>query len=257
MSQDLSGQVAIVTGGSDGIGLATAALLARRGAQVVICGRRQELLDSAKAQIEAEGGRIEAVQLDVTDFPAFEALIEDVAARHGRLDMLVNNAMSTHYAPISRLKLDHWRKDFAVNADAVFVGTKAAMKVMAAQGKGSIVNISSTTAIRAMANYSSYSASKAALIQFTAVAAMEGARQGVRVNAIVPGQVNTAATLDFAEKAPELAAKTAEAIPMGRGGRPEELAEAIVFMLSDAASYITGVALPVDGGKAVQLYIPS
>jgi meso-butanediol dehydrogenase/(S,S)-butanediol dehydrogenase/diacetyl reductase len=257
MSQDLSGRVAIITGGSDGIGLATAALLARRGAQVVICGRRQELLDSAKARIESDGGKVEAVQLDVTDYPAFEALIEDVALRHGRLDMLVNNAMSTHYAPISRLKLEHWRKDFAVNSEAVFVGTKAAMKVMAAQGKGSIVNISSTTAIRAMANYSSYSASKAALIQFTAVAAMEGALLGIRVNAIVPGQVNTAATLDFATKAPELAAKTAGAIPMGRGGEPDELAEAIVFMLSDAASYITGVALPVDGGKSAQLYIPS
>ncbi len=96
MSQDLTGKVAIVTGGSDGIGLATAALLTRRGAQVVICGRRQELLDAARAQIAGEGGKIEAVQLDVTDFPAFEALIEDVAARHGRLDMLVNNAMSTH-----------------------------------------------------------------------------------------------------------------------------------------------------------------
>ena len=120
-----------------------------------------------------------------------------------------------------------------------------------------IVNIASTTAIRAMANYSSYSASKAALIQFTAVAAMEGAPQGIRVNAIVPGMVNTAATLDFATKAPELVAKTAGTIPMGRGGEPEELAEAIVFMLSDAASYITGVALPVDGGKAAQLYIPS
>lgn len=257
MSQDLSGQVAIVTGGSDGIGLATAALLARRGAHVVICGRRQELLDAATALIESQGGKVEAVQLDVTDFDAFTALINDVAARHGRLDMLVNNAMSTHYAPISRLTLDHWRKDFAVNADAVFVGTKAAMAIMGKQGKGSIVNISSTTAIRAMPNYSSYSASKAALIQFTAVAAMEGARQGVRVNAIVPGQVNTAATLDFATKAPEIAAKTADAIPMGRGGQPDELAEAIVFLLSDAASYITGVALPVDGGKSAQLYIPS
>lgn len=257
MQQDLAGKVALVTGGSDGIGLATAALLARRGAQVAICGRRAEQLETALARIAGEGGKIEAHVLDVTDFPAFEALIADLAARHGRLDMLVNNAMSTHYAPISRLKLDHWRKDFAVNADAVFVGTKAAMQVMAAQGGGSIVNVSSTTAIRAMANYSSYSASKAALIQFTAVAAMEGARQGIRVNAIVPGQVNTAATLDFAAKAPELAAKTAEAIPMGRGGEPEELAEAIVFMLSDAASYITGVALPVDGGKAAQLYIPS
>ncbi|WP_374527057.1 SDR family NAD(P)-dependent oxidoreductase [Novosphingobium sp.] len=257
MSQDLIGQVAIVTGGSDGIGFATAALLARRGAMVVICGRRQEMLDAAKAKIAADGGKIEAVQLDVTDFDAFTGLINDVAARHGRLDMLVNNAMSTHYAPINRLTLDHWRKDFAVNADAVFVGTKAAMAVMAKQGKGSIVNISSTTAIRAMPNYSSYSASKAALIQFTAVAAMEGATQGIRVNAVVPGQVNTAATLDFAEKAPELAAKTAGAIPMGRGGKPEELAEAIVFLLSDAASYITGVALPVDGGKSAQLYIPS
>ena len=257
MMQDMAGKVAIVTGGSDGIGLATAALLARRGAQVVICGRRQEVLDQARASIEAEGGKVEAVQLDVTDFDAFTALIEGTAQRHGRLDMLVNNAMSTHYAPISRLTLDHWRKDFAVNADAVFIGTKAAMNVMAAQGGGSIVNISSTTAIRAMANYAGYSASKAALIQFTACAAMEGARQGIRVNAIVPGQVNTAATLDFATKAPEIAAKTADAIPMGRGGRPEELAEAIVFMLSDAASYITGVALPVDGGKAAQLYMPS
>lgn len=257
MTQDLTGQVAIVTGGSDGIGLATAALLVRRGATVVICGRRQEQLDIANAHIEAEGGKVEAVQLDVTDFPAFEGLIQDVAARHGRLDMLVNNAMSVHYAPISKLTLDHWRKDFAVNTEAVFVGTKAAMAVMAKQGKGSIVNISSTTGIRAMANYASYSASKAALIQFTAVAAMEGALQGIRVNAIVPGQVNTAATADFALKAPELAAKTAGAIPMGRGGKPEELAEAIVFMLSDAASYITGVALPVDGGKSAQLYIPS
>lgn len=257
MTQDMAGRVAIVTGGSDGIGRATAALLARRGATVVIAARRAEKLDEARAAIAAEGGAVETAQLDVSDEAAYTGLIEDVAARHDRLDMLVNNAMSVHYAPIGKLSLDHWRKDFAVNAEAVFVGTKAAMKVMMAAGRGSIVNISSTTAIRAAPYMSSYSASKAALIQFSAVAAMEAAEAGVRVNVIVPGQVQTAATEDFASKAPETAARTADAIPLRRGGRPEELAEAIVFMLSDAASYITGVALPVDGGKSSQLYLPS
>lgn len=256
MNKDMTGKVAIVTGGSDGIGRATAKLLASRGAIVAICARRLDKLEEARAEI-AQVGTVETHQLDVSDETAFAALVEDIAKRHGRLDMMVNNAMSVHYAPIRKLTLEHWRKDFAVNAEAVFIGTKAAMKVMAEAGKGSIVNISSTTAIRAMANYASYSASKAALIQFTAVAAMEGARQGIRVNTIVPGQVQTAATEDFARTAPEIAAKTADAIPMGRGGQPEELAEAIVFMLSDAASYITGVALPVDGGKAAQLYMPS
>lgn len=257
MGQDFTGQVAIVTGGSEGIGLATAKMLAVRGALVALCGRTQAKLDAAKAEIEAAGGRVEAHQVDVADSTALTAFVEGVVSRHGRLDMMVNNAMSVHYAPIAQLTLDHWRKDFAVNTEAVFIGTKAAMKAMMVAKRGAIVNISSTCGIRAASYMASYSASKAALIQFTAVAAMEGARAGVRVNAIVPGQVQTPSTEDYNKKAPEAAAKTTDAIPMGRGGKPDELAEAIVFMLSDAASYITGVALPVDGGKSVQLYLPS
>lgn len=257
MHRDLEGRVAIVTGGSDGIGLATAALLARRGACVAICGRRQERLELAKAAIEAEGGTVEAIRVDVSDFGTLAAMIADIGKRHGRLDMLVNNAMSTHYAPIDRLTVDQWRKDFTVNADAAFVATKAAMPIMAQGGGGSIVNVASTCGIRAAANMASYSASKAALVHFSAVAAMEGALQGIRVNAVVPGQVQTAGTEEFAARAPQIAARTAEAIPMGRGGRPDELARAIVFLLSDEASYVTGVALPVDGGKAAQLYMPS
>lgn len=256
MSKDMAGKVAIVTGGSDGIGLATAKLLASRGAMVAICARRPDKLEEARAEI-AKHGTVEAHVMDVTDEAGFTALIEDVAARHGRLDMMVNNAMSVHYAPITKLTTEHWRKDFAVNAEAAFVGTRTAMKIMMKAGNGSIVNISSTTGIRAAPYMASYSASKAAMTHFTACAAMEGGPAGVRVNAVVPGQVMTAATADWATKAPETAAKTAGAIPMQRGGQPEELAEAIVFLLSDAASYITGVALPVDGGKAAQLYLPS
>lgn len=256
MSKDLAGKVAIVTGGSDGIGKATATLLAKRGATVAICARRAEVLEAARAEI-AEHGTVEAHILDVSDEAAFTALVEDVAKRHGRLDMMVNNAMSVHYAPLTELTMEHWRKDFAVNAEAVFTGTKAAMKIMMKQGGGSIVNIASTTAIRSAPYMASYSASKAALVQFSSCAAMEGGPANVRVNVIVPGQVMTPATAFWATKAPETAARTEAAIPMLRGGQPDELAEPIVFLLSDAASYITGVALPVDGGKAAQLYMPS
>ena len=254
--RDMEGRVALVTGASEGIGLATAKLLAKRGATVAICARNQERLDSGLAELLSVGNG-EAHILDVAKTDNYTALVNDIAARHGRLDMLVNNAMSNNYASIADLTLERWRKDFVVNADAAFVGTKAAMNVMAAQGGGSIVNVASTNGLLAAARMSSYSASKAAMIHFTAVAAMEGAPLGIRVNTVVPGMVMTRATEDYMRYSGETALRTVDAIPMARPGRPEELAEAIVFMLSDAASYITGIALPVDGGKSVQLYLPS
>lgn len=257
MSGEFAGKVAIVTGGSDGIGRKTSELLAAKGAHVVVLARGMEKLEATRDAILAAGGSVEIHSVDLSDADGYGALVSRIAADHGRLDMLVNNAMSVHYAPLHKLTLDHWRKDFTVNADAVFTGTKAAIAAMRQHGSGSIVNVSSTTAIRAAPFMASYSASKAAMIQFTSVAAMEVARDNIRINCVVPGQVQTAGNEDFARKAPDIAAKTAEAIPMGRGGLPEELAAAIVFLLSDVASYITGVALPVDGGKSAQLYLPS
>ena len=252
----MQGRVALVTGASEGIGLATASLLAARGARVAICARKQDRLEFALAELE-KIGEAEAHRLDVSDTDAFAAVIEDLARRHGRFDMLVNNAFSNSYGAIADLSLEQWSRDFAVNADAVFTGTKAAMAVMMAQGNGAIVNVASTNGLRAAPRMSSYSASKAALIHFTACAAMEGAVAGVRVNTVVPGMVMTKATGDYMRYSGEQATRTVEAIPMQRGGQPAEIAEAIAFLLSDAASYITGVALPVDGGKSVQLYLPA
>jgi meso-butanediol dehydrogenase/(S,S)-butanediol dehydrogenase/diacetyl reductase len=248
-------QVVIVTGASEGIGRATAILLAGQGAHVAICARRREPLAATHAVVSVHGS-VESHQLDVGDADAFAALIGDVARRHGRLDGLVNNAMAVAYKSVADLSLDDWRGDFRVNADAVFVGTQAALAVMIAQGSGAIVNIASLNGLAAMPGMASYSASKAALIHFSAVAAMEAAPYGVRVNVVAPGQIMTPAGEAFAAADPARNARVSEAIPMRRGGRPEEVAQAIRFLLSEEASYITGVCLPVDGGKLPLLHVP-
>jgi meso-butanediol dehydrogenase / (S,S)-butanediol dehydrogenase / diacetyl reductase len=255
MLRDMEGRIALVTGASEGIGLATARQLAARGAHVAICARRKDKLDTGLAELTTAGSG-EAHVLDVTDSEALAGLIADLAARHGRFDYLVCNAMSNTYGAIADASLKGWRRDFSVNAEAVFVAVKAAMAAMGDRG-GAIVNVASTNGLRAAARMGSYSASKAAMIHFTACAAMEGAPLGIRVNAVVPGMVMTAATEDYMRYAGEQATRTVQAIPMGRGGQADEIAGAIAFLLSDAASYITGAALPVDGGKSVQLYLPA
>ena len=253
----VQGKVIIVTGASMGIGKATAQLLAAEGAHVAICARNLDELKKNEQEIRDAGGSVEAHQLDVSDLDSLATFVNGVAERNGRLDGLVNNAMAATYKTIVDTTIEDWRRDFAVNAEAVFVATREAMKVMIPQHSGSIVNISSACGVRAMAGMPSYSASKAALIHFSACAAIEGAPHNVRVNSVVPGQVATPATVAFADAMPDAAAATTAAIPMQRSGQPEELAQAILFLVSDESSYVSGVALPVDGAKTVQLYMPS
>lgn len=251
-----TGKVAIVTGGSMGIGRATALQLADEGAHVIACARRQPRLDDLAQEIASRGGSFRAVALDVSDLDAFAALISDTAAEHGRLDVLVNNAPSVVGGMIADQSIDQWRANFGVCVESVFIGVQAALKVMQPQGFGSIINISSVSSLRAGMAAGAYSAAKAAVNQFTQCAAMEAAPYNVRVNVVAPGAVMTPGLDASTMKNKAMQEAMAGAIPMQRIGTPQEMAEAICFLGSDAASFITGVILPVDGGKTPQMHIP-
>lgn len=251
MAGRLQGKVAFVTGGGTGIGAATAARFAEEGAMVVVCGRRKEPLDEVVARIRAGGGQAEPVQADVSDEAAFVGAIEATARRHARLDILVNNAMAYTWGPLDSTSTADWRANFTTSVDGTFWGTRTAMKLMKAHG-GSIVNISSICGTLGTAWMAGYSAAKAAIINFSRAAAAEGAPNGIRVNVVIPAVVETPATAGML--ADENSRKgTEKLIPMGRVGQPEELANAILFLASDEASYVTGAALPVDGGRSAVL----
>jgi meso-butanediol dehydrogenase/(S,S)-butanediol dehydrogenase/diacetyl reductase len=206
--------------------------------------------------IKERGGSFTGVGLDVADIEGFTRLIEDTAAEHGRLDVLVNNAPSVVGGMIVDQSIEQWRANFGVSVESVFIGVQAAMKIMQPQGCGSIINVSSVSSLRAGMAAAAYSAAKAAVNQFTMCAAMEAAPYNVRVNVVAPGAVMTPGLEASTMKNKALQDAMAGSIPMQRIGLPEEMAEAICFLASDAAAFITGVVLPVDGGKTPQMHIP-
>jgi len=247
----LEGKVAFVSGGGTGIGKATAIRLAEEGAIVVICGRRKGLLDEVVAQIEHAGGKAEAVQADVGDEAQYVAAIEGACARHGRFDILVNNAMAYTWGAIDVISTEDWRANFTTSVDGTFWGTRTAIKLMKESG-GSIINLSSICGTLGSPWMAGYSAAKAAVINFSRVAAVEGAPHNIRVNVIIPAVVETPGTAGMLtdEKARR---NTEKLIPMGRVGQPDEVANAILFLASDESSYVTGAAIPVDGGRSAVL----
>ncbi|MBU6257054.1 MAG: SDR family oxidoreductase [Burkholderiales bacterium] len=251
MAARLAGKVAFITGGGSGIGAATAERCADEGAVVVICGRRQGPLDEVASRIAAAGGRCEAVAADVADEAQITAAIEAAAQRHGRLDILVNNAMAYSWGALESTTTADWHANFATSVDGTFWGTRTAMRLMKEQG-GSIVNVSSICGTLGTAWMAGYSAAKAAIINFSRAAAAEGAAQGIRVNVVIPAVVETPATAGMLADAASRQG-TEKLIPMGRVGRPDEIAQAILFLASDEASYVTGAALPVDGGRSAVL----
>jgi meso-butanediol dehydrogenase/(S,S)-butanediol dehydrogenase/diacetyl reductase len=251
MTGRLEGKVAFIAGASEGIGRATAKRMAAEGALVVVASRRAEVLNELVREIEADGGAAEAAVLDVSKLDDYAAVLRGVAQRHGHLDVLVHNAMSGRAGVLNDITLDDWRENMLVNADACFIATQEAVRIMAPQRKGSIINIASIGGMRSARGHISYGASKAALIHFSASAAVDAGASNIRVNVVVPGLIDTQTMRDgmaFSGN-PNVAQEAAAKIPLGRFGTPEELANAVLFLASDEASFITGVALLVDGGK--------
>ena len=246
---DLTDKVAVVTGGSRGIGLAVAKKLSACGASCVLVSRKKEGLASAVAEIEADGGKAEAMACHTGYVEQIEGLYESIREKYGRLDILVNNAATNpHFGEMLTADQSIWDKTLDVNIKGPFFMTKYAVPLMT-EG-GAIVNVSSVNAIRPGLFQGVYSATKAALVNMTKTLARELAPKGIRVNALLPGLTDT----KFASaiiSSDEIAKMAVSQIPMGRYAQPEEMAGSVLYLVSDAASFTTGTCLVVDGGMMI------
>ncbi len=244
---ELNGRTAVVIGGTSGIGRAIAHGMAEAGADVVCTSRREEQVDVAAAEIEAIGRRTLRVTSDVSDKSSIESLLAECSAAFGKVDILVNSAGRTKREPTLDLDEETWNAILETNLTGTLRTCQVFGRHMIANGYGRIVNIASLSTFVSLFEVAAYSASKAAVASLTKSLAIEWAKHGVNVNAIAPGVFRTALNeklLDESERGREFLTRT----PMGRFGKVEELAGAAVFLASDAASYVTGEVLVVDGG---------
>lgn len=251
MTQQFAGRTALVTGGGSGIGRATALALAAEGALVTVAGRTRDTLEETVRLVQANGGQARHIVADVADESAVEAAVLVAIGDTGRLDIAVNNAgYDGEYQLTAEYSTDMLDKMIAINVRGVFLSMKYELKQMTAQGFGSVVNMSSGAGLVGVAGFSGYTATKAAEISMTKSSALEVAGLGVRVNALCPGLVETPmiASMDPAD---EPMKSLLAAHPIGRIAQAAEIADAVVWLSSDRAGFITGVALPIDGGYTV------
>ncbi len=249
---DLKGRVALVTGGNGGIGLAMARGFAKAGAAVAIAGRNEEKSKKAAAELEALGARTLTVEVDVTSESSVAAMIEATMKGLGRLDVLVNNAGMNIRKPPHLMSLDEWHAIVETNMTSVFLASRASYPIMKKQGGGKIINIGSMASIFGASFLPAYAASKGGVVQLTKVQASAWAADNIQANAVLPGWIETDLTVQARKDVPGLHDRVIGRTPAARWGRPEDLEGVAVFLASAASDFVTGTAIPVDGGFAIQ-----
>ncbi len=250
---DLRGRVAIVTGGNGGIGLGMARGLARAGARVVVAARNADKLRAAIKDLQALGADALAVGVDVTDEQSVDAMIGETIAWGGRLDILVNNAGINIRKPAQDLSLDEWRRVLDTNLTSAFVCSRSAYPHMKRAGAGKIINIGSMLSIFGASFGPVYGASKGGIVQFTKSLAVTWAPDNIQVNAVLPGWIDTDLTRRGRQEIPGLDERVLAGTPAGRWGHIDDFAGIAVFLASAASDFLTGTAIPVDGGYSTLL----
>ncbi len=242
---ELSGKVALVTGGAQGIGKAVGLMLAKNGSEVVISDVNLEMARSTADEIEKMGRRALAIEANVARFEDGEKMVRETVEALGRIDILINNAGITRDGLMLRMSEEDWDLVLDVNLKGAFNCTKAAIRHMIRQRSGKIVNIASVVGLMGNAGQANYAASKAGLIGFTKTVAREFASRGITVNAVAPGYIDTPMTQGLPENVKDELKKL---IPLDRLGTPEDVAKAVFFLVTSASDYVTGQVLQVDGG---------
>jgi len=245
---DLSGRIAVVTGGNGGIGLAMADAMAAAGASIVLAGRSAKKASAAISQIEKHGRKAIFHETDVSDPTSCKALVDTAAQTFGRVDILINNAGTTVRKQPQSLSVEEWRRVIDVNLTGAFVCSQAAYPHMLKAGGGKIINTGSMLSIFGAAYAVAYGASKGGIVQMTKSLAVAWAKDNIQVNAVLPGWIDTDLTQRAREEVPGLHDRVLARTPAGRWGKPSDLAGTAVFLASSASEFITGAAIPVDGG---------
>src|SRR5438128_1462616 len=249
---DFSRKVALVTGAASGMGLATAQAFAEAGAAVVLADVREDLVQAEAQKLVAAGHKALAVRCDVSDDAQVAAMVDRTVVEFGRLDAAFNNAgVMAHITPTAESTREDWDRVIGVNLRGVWSCMKYELKQMERQGSGAIVNNASVGALTGNPGIGSYIASKHGVVGLTRTAALEYVKRGIRVNAVNPGLIDTQVARDVVSGDERAYAELAKHVPIGRAGSPEEVAAAVLWLCSPAASYVVGHALTVDGGMTV------